>query len=447
MPIKPEIFKEYDVRGIYPSEIDAGISYKISSAFAEFLDLKNISGPIVVGRDVRLSSEELAEAVANGLCDRGRDVIDIGLATTPLFYFSVGRSEAAGGIMVTASHNPGNYNGLKFIKEGVVPVTFEDGIKTIHNISQKDLPRKLSRGIRRPDNFSESYIDFLVGISDIRRKLKIVVDASNGSAGPFLTKLFQKIDVYLEPLFFEMDGNFPNHPPDPLKPESLKECKKWILKSKADLGAVLDADGDRVIFIDEKGEGIASFNIGSWLVDDFVLPGDKVIIDKRASKSLKEKILEKEGVPVYSRAGHTNIRGAMAENNAVFSAELSGHYFYKDFYNSDSSLFTLVRVLSLLSKKEKKLSEIISGYQKYFHSGEINFKCADFEKMLGYLKGEYASGEQDFLDGLTISYPDWWFNIRPSKTEPLIRLIIEADTGEKMEGKVAELMGKIERFK
>ncbi len=441
--IKSEIFKEYDIRGKYPDEIDEGAVYKIGAAFSEYLGRKKIFGNIVVGRDARLSSPELFEAFSRGILDRGRDVIDIGLVSTPLFYFAVNSSGVAGGAMVSASHNPKEYNGLKLVREGGWPVYKKDGLPEIEILAGSEMPRKIGAGKITKKDFVRGYLDFLKKYTDVERPLKIVVDASNGSAGLVLEKFLDESGISAEKLFFEPDGNFPNHSPNPLLPEARKTIEEKVKTTGSDLGFILDADGDRVFFINEKGETVESNHIYAYALDNLLESGELCLGTASVSKIIEDVAKNKgarfERVPV----GHANIKSAMRLKNARFGGELSGHFYFRDFYYSDSALLMAAHILSLASKTDKSFSETLKPYMRYFHSGELNFETKNPAEAIERLKKEYSGGKQSFLDGLTVEYPKWWFNIRASKTEPLIRLVVEAESKELMEEKIRELIESI----
>ena len=443
MNIKPEIFREYDVRGVYPEEINEDVAYRIGAAFAEYLSQNQLFGEVVLGRDARLSSPALYDAAKNAILDQGRDVIEVGLVTTPLFYFSVAKPQAAGGLVITASHNPPQYNGIKFVKKEARPVSFSGGIEVIRELAIKGLPRKISPGRSTIKDFSADYLEDLTKRAVIGKTLRVCADGSNGAGGPLLERLFNKLNITFGSLNFEPNGNFPGHSPNPALPEALSDLQAQIKNGGFDIGLILDADGDRVVFIDEEGRVARSDIVAAWLADHLIEKGDNMILDYRSSKVVWEIVRKKEGKTILSKAGHTNIKRVMRENNAKFGAELSGHFYFKDFYFADSALMAVVHVLSYLSQTNKPFSEIIAPYQKYFHSGEINFEIKDGGKIIAKIQEDYSSGEQVFRDGLTVYFSDWWFNLRSSNTEPLLRLVVEANSKESMEEKRDELIAKI----
>ena len=448
--INPSIFKEYDIRGKYPEEINEDAAYKIGAGFSEYLSQKKHFGEVVVGYDARLSSPALFGAFLQGVLDSGRDVVNVGLVSSPLFYFAVNKSGAAGGVMVTASHNPKEYNGLKLVREGGLSVYKKDGLPEVEALSSLEIPRKIRTGKIIKKDFSADYINFLKKYTDVERPLKIVADASNGSAGPILEKFLDESGIEAEKLFFKPDGHFPNHSPNPFLPEARKAIEEKIKNIGADLGFIFDADGDRVFFINEKGETVESNHIYAYALDNFLESGELCLGTASVSKIIEDVARNKgarfERVPV----GHANIKTAMRSKNARFGGELSGHFYFRDFYYSDSALLMAAHILSLISKTDKPLSELLKPYQKYFNSGELNFSVKNPAEVIEKLKKEYSErlpdgsqGKQSFLDGLTVEFPDWWFNIRASKTEPLVRLVVEAQSRELMEEKAGELTGKI----
>ncbi|MCH7883055.1 phosphomannomutase/phosphoglucomutase [Patescibacteria group bacterium] len=441
--INPSIFKEYDIRGQYPGEIDEEIVYRIAVAFCEYLSRSKHFGTIILGHDARLSSPALAEAFGRGIQDQGRDVVDIGLATTPLFYFSVNTSKAAGGAMITASHNPPEFNGIKLMREGGISIYKKAGLPVIEKLAAHEFARKINIGSLHTEDFSGRYLDFLAREADIKRPLIVVADASNGSGGPLARNLLKRLDTKAHELFFEPDGRFPNHSPNPVLAEAQKFAKEKVMETGADLGFILDADGDRIIFIDERGDAVSGNFIYAFLLDNMLEPGDLVLTTVLGSKILFDIAKKKNAKIEKVLVGHSNIKAAMREKNARFAGELSGHYYFQDFFFSDSSLLMLVYILTFLSRSDKPFSELLKPYQEYFHSSELNFEVEDREAVIERFKKDYSDGKQSFLDGLTVEYSGWWFNIRISKTESFVRLVIEANAQELMEEKIKELSSKI----
>ena len=437
MFIIAEIFKAYDVRGIYPSDLNEEIAYKIGRAFVAFLKIKEV----VVGHDGRLSSPQLFKALAKGINDQGADVIDIGLASTPMFYFGAAKSQSS--IMVTASHNPKEYNGFKFCRENAIPISGETGIQDIKGLAEKNEFKEAKKGKIIKKEIMQDYIQHNLSFVKTDKKFKIVVDAGNGMGSFTFPKIFEKLPFEFIPLYCEMDFNFPNHEPNPLKYETLKDLQKKVVEEKADIGIALDGDGDRCILIDEKGD-IVNCDLITALVGKSLLktnPGNTILYDLRSSKVVAETIKSNDGKPIMCRVGHSFIKKQMRDENAVFAGELSGHFYYKDSFFTESSFITLAMTLNLLAEENKPLSELADPLRKYFQSGEINSDVADKETKIKEIEENYKDAEKILhLDGLSGYYKDWWFNIRPSNTEPLLRLNLEADTKELMEQKRDEIL-------
>lgn len=439
--MESNIFRAYDIRGIYPDEINESGALKLGKAIAKYLDVKNI----IVGYDARASTPVLVKNLIEGILSQGIKVSLIGQCTTPLFYFAVNNSENSGGIMVTASHNPPQYNGFKIVRSGGIPVSLNSGLANIRELSETEIKDVDTIGQVDKLNFTDKYIDKIVklsGAGKINKDLKIIIDASNGMAPVVLEPLAQKLNLNFERLYFDIDGSFPNHAPDTSKETNLTDLKKRVLDSGADVGFAFDGDGDRVAMIDEKGQRVgADFIMG--LIYKHIFPNQKFVYDLRFSKSIRE-LLSKNGV--RSKPGHTFVKQIMRETDAVFGGELSGHFMYKDLNYAESAALTMLLVLKILSENKKTISELVAPFAKYVYSGEINIEISDENPkadIIKRLKEKYKDGKIDGLDGLTVEYPDWWFNIRLSNTEPLLRLVIEADTKELMESKKEELVNLI----
>ena len=453
MRINPGIFRAYDIRGIWPEELDEKIAYRIARAFVCFLRENNKKKvlDIAVGRDNRLSSPSLSQNFIEGIIDSGCNVIDIGLSTTPMLYFSVAHYGFDGGVEVSASHNPPEYNGFKLVREESRPISKITGIERIKKLvlaNTSFLPNK-KKGSVIKKNVLDDYSKFVFEGIQIKKikPLRIVVDTANGVVGIVIPQIFKKLPVQLYHLFPELDGRFPNHLPNPLVEENLEDIKQTVRKKKADLGVAFDGDGDRIIFVDEKG-GVVSPDLIGVLVAESVLkryPGQKIMYDIRSSNIVKEKIKEAGGVAIMSRVGHSFIKERMRKENIVFAQEFSGHYYFKDRYFAESPFLVLFKILERLSESKKKLSDIIKEYKKYYHSGEINFEVADKEKKIKELEKKFPKGKKTYLDGLRVDFKDWWFNVRPSNTEPLLRLVIEAKTKEILEKKKKEISALIKK--
>ncbi|MBI2627831.1 MAG: phosphomannomutase/phosphoglucomutase [Candidatus Niyogibacteria bacterium] len=449
MPINAKIFKEYDIRGVYPNEINKEAAYKIGRAFCVYLGKKNPK--IIMGRDVRLSSPELSEAFIKGCLIQGGEVSDIGIVTTPALFFSVNLLKADAGAIITASHNPSEYNGIKLVGKKAVSILPKELLNYLKAEFLNKSPQLKKQGFLKKVDIISSYVDFLSSFAkkEINGQFRLVADASNGAAGEMLKLLLNKLEISYWPLFFELDGNFPNHSPNPLEKKSQQKAKELIIHRGADFGFVLDADGDRIVFLDEKGKEIRGDLIIAFLADYLVKKGDRVLTDSAASRIVFDVAKEKGAEAERARTGHLNIEDAMRKKRAPFGGEVSGHYYFKDFFFSSSALFTLICVLNILSGLRKTLSCALEPYEKYFHSREYNFKIKDqktAEKIIVVLKKKYLGGKQSFIDGLTVEYPEWWFNIRPSHTEPIIRLNIEADEKFLLQEKIKELTSLINAF-
>lgn len=429
------IFKAYDIRGIYPDELNKEVAYKLGRAIGRFF-----REDIVVAQDVRLSSPILFRALAQGINDEGFNVIDIGICSTPMLYFGVNHLNAKAGVMITASHNPKNYNGFKLTREKAIPISFDTGIKKIREHFLKGFSGKGNGKIIKKDIF-RAYIDHILSFAKDIKKLKLVVDASNGVAGKEVNEVFKHLDSKLIPLYFEPDGNFPNHEPNPLIKENVKSLQQEVIKNRADLGVVFDGDADRVIFISNKGEIIQPDFI-TCLIAKHILKQNKapILYDLRSSWIVKETIEANGGKAIMVRVGHAFIKNEMRKYDASFGGELSGHYYFKENFYADSGIIALIIMMNLISEENKSISELIEPLKRYYKSEEINFKVNNKEAKIKELAKIYANGNISYLDGIRVEFEDWWFNVRPSNTEPLLRLNLEAKTKELLEIKLKELM-------
>ncbi len=428
------IFHAYDIRGIYPDEINEDLVYKIGLALCRlFPEVKEFC----VGRDARLSSPALFKALTSALLESGRDVADIGMVSTPMAYFASGRYGFGATVQITASHNPKEYNGLKICREKAIALSYEGGIAEIErlvttgDISVEPTDKK---GKIRSLDVAKDYIVHMLSFADIKRPIKLVIDASNGAIGEVVMKLFKNIkEVELFPICVEPDGNFPNHDPNPMKPEAIKMLCEEVRRVGADLGAIFDADGDRVMFVDENANRIGSDIITALIAIEILKrnPGSVIVYDLRSSKVVPEIISNYGGKPIITRVGHAYIKETMRKYNAPFAGELSGHYYFKDNYFADSAVLALIRVLNIVSENDKPISELVSEIKKYYATGEINFRVRDPDEVLKKIEEiliKEGPKEIMHLDGLTMDFGDWWFNLRKSNTEPLVRLNLEANT-------------------
>ena len=453
------IFKAYDVRGLYPGQLNEELARRIGMAFERLVTLEGDQGAalprtVVVSRDMRDHSVPLSEALCAGLTSAGLDVLDIGLATTPMNYFATGHLGTAGGIQVTASHNAAEYNGLKFSLAGAVPVSGDHGIPIIerHALGEEPAPaaapgRVEARSIEA--EYAEHVLSFLDRSFEAgdAPKLRLAADAANGM-GTIYRPLLGACGVELLPLYFELDGSFPNHEANPLLPENLRDLSALVVERKADLGVSFDGDGDRAAFVDERGEPIGSDLITALIAGQMLQreSGGAVIHDIRSSRAVPEYIREHGGTPLPERVGHSFVKATMRRTGAIFGGELAGHYYFRQNYCADSSILAVVAVLNLLRRSGRSFSEITAPLRRYAKSSEINFEVEDKDGTMEALVQRYATeggGALDRLDGIRIDFDDWWFNVRPSNTEPLLRLVLEASTPEELAARQAELTAQL----
>ncbi|MCF6147836.1 MAG: phosphomannomutase/phosphoglucomutase [Candidatus Kuenenia sp.] len=431
------IFKSYDIRGKYPAELDDLTARKIGTSIALFLKEKNHrTKNIVVGRDMRFSSKSLANALIEGICSTGMNVINIGVVSTEMTYFAVGYYEYDGGVMVTASHNPAEYNGFKICREQVIPVSFESGIERIAKLTQQYHPPRIEQlGKVILNNVFKDYKKHVLKFANNLRHLRVVVDAGNGMAGKIIPFVCEGLPIEIIPLYFELDGNFPNHEANPLKPENVEDLRNKVRETKAHIGVAFDGDADRCVFVDEMGRVIGCDIVTALMAQKFLERehGATIVYDLRSSKAVPEEIKAAGGVPYRERVGHTYMKAALREKNAPFGGELSGHYYFRDNYYSDSGVIAFLMILELLSSKRVPFSNIIAPLKRYYSTGETNFEVKEKDAKLEEIAKRFSNAKIDYLDGITVEYNDWWFNIRKSNTEPLLRLNIEGKTPEIME--------------
>lgn len=434
------VFKAYDVRGVVPDELDAGLVRLIGAAFATWSGATEI----LMGRDCRLSSPELAAALTEGATSLGVDVVDLGLASTDLLYFASGSLDRPG-IMITASHNPKEYNGLKFCLAGAKPVGEDSGLVEIKALVEKgDEILGTAQGSVRQQNVLDAYVNHVLSFTDVEgmRPLTVAVDTANGMGGLVVPPAMGRLPVTLHHLYAELDGTFPNHPADPIDPANQRDLKKVVLEHGADVGMAFDGDADRVFLVDELA-GDVSGSLLTALVAAAMLerePGAKIVYNLICSWTVPEVIREHGGVPIRARVGHSFIKQVMAETGAVFGGEHSGHYYFRDNYNADSGLIAAVIALGELSRSAQTLSQLLQPYRRYFSSGEINSRVDDPPAKIEAIADALRDGRQDRLDGLTVEFDDWWCNVRASNTEPLLRLNVEAKTPELLATKAEELL-------
>jgi phosphomannomutase len=429
------IFKAYDVRGKVGTELTPRVVEDIGKAMADWLPNK---GPVAVGRDMRPDSAELASAMIKGLTTQGRDVWDIGEVTSDMIYFATGNYKLAGGAMITASHNPGDYNGIKFCREEARPIGEDTGMFEIRDaIISGDFKTSKSRGKVMVKDVVEDWIDHALSFVDTNKlkPLRLVVDAGNGMAGKIFPELEPYVPYEVTEMYFELDGTFPNHIANPLEPNNLEDLVKIVKEQKADAGLAFDGDGDRAVLVDEKGQPLSGTVMTAILAKYFLgkNPGATILHNAITGRVARETIEKHGGKAVRTRVGHSIIKHNMRQHNGAFAGEHSGHYYFKDNFMADSGLIAAIVALSVLSDSGKKLSALADQYRKYVSIPETNFEVSDKEKVMKNIAESFEGAEIDWLDGLTLIFKDGWVNVRPSNTEPLLRLNAEADTKIKLD--------------
>ena len=449
MEINKSIFKSYDIRGIYPKELNEEAAFNIGRSFVSFCSAKKVA----VGQDARISSPALFKALASGIKAGGAEVHDIGQAPTECLYFAVGAYDFDVGVMITASHNPKEYNGLKMVKKGAIAISGDSGIYAIRDLalSQKKIEFSgKSKGKLSKRNIMDGWIKHLMSFIDMdkMKPFKVVSDTGNGMAGYFMPHLEKKLPWDVTRLFYDLDGRFPNHVPSPIEEKNRMDCISKVKEEKADFGLVFDGDGDRVFMIDEKGRTLSGTIMTAAIAENILQknPGSTILYNAIVGRVVPEIIANYNGKPERVRVGHTLIKEAMRKFDGIFCGEHSGHYYFKQNFYADSAIIAALLVAELMSVKNKKLSDIYDEYDKYPASGEINFEVQDKEGVMKKIEQQFKSQAQktDWLDGISIWFADYWFNVRPSNTEPLLRLNVEADNSLLLEEKVKELVVKIE---
>lgn len=434
-----KIIKAYDIRGLVKDEITPDFAFVVGVAFAKFLELEREPATIVVGEDMRPSSPLLADAFTDGATSQGMDVIRIGLASTDMLYFASGKLNLPG-VMFTASHNPAQYNGMKLCKSGAVPIGQESGLLQIRKFIEEGSPiSNRPVGMEKKQDLLTDYVEYLISRfpadTFTKRKLKVVIDAGNGMAGFTAPAVMAKLKVELIPMYFELDGTFPNHEANPIDPKNLVALQKRVKKEDADIGLAFDGDADRCFLIDETGALVNPSALTSLVAvrELTAKPGSTIIYNLISSKAVPEVILENGGKPLRSRVGHSYIKKLMAESGAIFGGEHSGHFYFSDFWRADSGMLAALYALAELMAVKQPLSKLLKPYNRYFASGEINSEVKDVPAAIAQVRAAYeAECGIDELDGLTFNSDTWWFNLRPSNTEPLLRLNVEANTEEQM---------------
>jgi phosphomannomutase len=434
------LFKAYDIRGTYPDELDPELAYRIGRAFVSYLG----ADVVCVGRDMRLSSPALAGGLIDGIRDQGADVVDIGLISSDGLYFAVGRYGYSAGVMITASHNPGEYNGFKLCGREARPLSMDQGIGEIRDMALSG--NYAAPGT--PGDFTErdvttEFVAHALAMIDLSviHPMKVAVDAGNGMAGKIMPEVFKHLPGELVPLYFELDGSFPNHDANPLEMENIRDLRRAVLTEGADLGVAFDGDADRMFLLDERGQFISGDMVTAMVAQRLLArhPGSSIVYNLICSRTVPEVIEAAGGVPVRSRVGHSFIKALMRERDAVFGGEHSGHFYFRDNWYADSGLIAFLTVLELLSLAGSSLSDYLEPIDTRHRSGEINFEVTDTQEVTERVREHFAGADIDTLDGLTIGFPNWWFNLRPSNTQPLLRLNIEADDADTLVEHTREL--------
>jgi len=424
------IFKAYDVRGLVPEQLDDALARATGRAFVRVVG----ASTVVVGHDMRPSSPGMAGAFADGAAEAGADVVMVGLASTDQLYFASGHLGLPG-VMFTASHNPAQYNGIKMCRANAVPIGAETGLAEIRDaVSAGEPPAAAAQGSISHHDVLEAYAAHLLSLAPVSgRRLKVVVDAGNGMAGHTAPAVFGRLGtdrIEVVPMYFELDGTFPNHEANPIDPDTLVDLQARVLADGADIGLAFDGDADRCFLVDEQGRAVSPSTLTALIAARELakVPGATVIHNLITSRAVPELVSELGGVPVRTRVGHSYIKATMAETDAVFGGEHSGHFYFRDFWRADSGMLAALHALAALAETDRPLSELLGDYERYVVSGEINSTVADQDAVLAEIEHTYSDRDTvttDHLDGLTVTHPDWWFNVRPSNTEPLLRLNAE----------------------
>jgi phosphomannomutase len=447
--LTPGIFKAYDVRGVYPGEVHEDAARAIGAAFVAYLGAARIA----VGRDMRLSSPALAAAFIDGAASQGANVVDYGMIPTDMLYFAVARDGHDGGVEITASHNPKQYNGMKLVGKEARPLSGDAGISDIRDMIANDRlpPPAANRGQVTTQQALDRYVEHVMSFIDpsLVKPFNVVLDAGSGMAGLVAPRLFDRLPCRTTSLCFEIDGRFPNHEANPLIEDNRRDIVAAVIAQKADIGIAWDGDADRCFFVDGTGEFVSGDFVTALLAEAFLLrhPGATVVYDLRASHAVRDTVTQYGGTALMNRVGHAFIKQRMRESEAIFGGEVTGHYYFRDNFFADNGFIPALLMLELMSKKGRSLHDLLEPLRRrYFISGEINTTLAGMDAVpvtLGHVAAKYADGRQHTLDGLSVDYPDWHFNVRPSNTEPLLRLNLEATTPEMMETKRDEVLALI----
>ncbi|MCK5124724.1 MAG: phosphomannomutase/phosphoglucomutase [candidate division Zixibacteria bacterium] len=441
MEFDGSIFKTYDIRGTVPDQLTPEIAYGIGNALAGYLKPKAIA----VGRDMRESSPAMFDALTSGIMDRGVDVVDLGMVSTDALYFAVGKYDYDGGVMITASHNPANYNGFKICRKNAVPLSGADGYDKIAEDMANDKAEKApSRGSIARKDITEAFTEHALSFIDptVIKPFNIVIDAGNGMGHVALNPVFDKLPCKITPLYYEPDGTFPNHPPNPIESKNLVDLQKVMKEKNADLGVAFDGDADRMFLLQKDGTPLGGDMVTALVADNILTksPNETIIYNLICSRAVAKLVNKRGGTPIRTRVGHAIIKPLMKKHNAIFGGEHSGHFYFRDNWFADSGIIALLVCLELLSKSNRNLDEILEEINPYVRSGEINSRVVSIDEKIEKVAEAFSDAEIDRLDGLTVQYPDWWFNLRPSNTEPLLRLNVEADNKNILDKNVERLL-------
>ena len=438
--IPEHIFKAYDIRGIYGQDLTDETAYLFGRGLVQYLN----ASAVAVGRDMRVSSPKLAENLMKGIIDQGANASDLGEISTDSLYFAVGKFGYPAGVMITASHNPSEYNGLKVCRENAEPLSGDGGLRQIRELMIKGFRDSSYTGKQTERDILPDFAEHVLSFIDPAKikPFKLVIDAGNGMAGKILPPVFEKLKCEVTPMYFEPDGSFPNHPANPIEPENIKDLQEKVRQTGADLGAAFDGDADRVFLIDENARPLGGDMITALVARNLLKkePGATILYNLICSKTVPETVEKLGGTAIRTRVGHALIKPLMKEHNAVFGGEHSGHFYFRNNYFADSGLIALLVCLELLSLENKLLSELVKEIDPYVRSGEINSKVEDIPATLEKIKSHFSDLKIDELDGITVEGEDFWFNVRPSNTEPLLRLNLEANSSEILKAKVAEVL-------
>lgn len=441
------LFKAYDIRGLVPQEMDTDVAYRIGRALVTYLDVDTV----VVGRDMRVSGPEMQAELMRGITEQGANVIDIGLVSTDTLYFAVGKYDYPAGVMITASHNPAGYNGFKICKDKAQALSMDEGIGEIRDMvvsGEVGAPRGAAGSITERD-VTEAYAEHALSMIDVQtiKPLKIAVDAGNGMAGKLTPPVFERLPIEIVPLYFELDGTFPNHEANPIEPENIRDLQRTVVEQGCDLGVAFDGDADRMFLIDENGEFIGGDMTTAMVALQMLKkhPGSSIVYNLICSRTVPEIIEENGGSAIRSRVGHSFIKKLMREEDAIFGGEHSGHFYFRDNWYADSGLIAMLTVVELLSEGDETLSQVLAPIDSRVRSGEINSEVADSNAILAKVEAFYAEqgADIDHLDGLTVGFDDWWFNLRGSNTQPLLRLNVEAEDKSVLDEKTTEVLGLV----